>query len=563
MAMALDAPGMGLTMSNLGLGLGMGMTASALGMSGGVGGSSTGKIDEAERRRRLEMVLATLATRPGKISEEGIKMLAKRLGLDTAEEGGGAAGERILALAGNTTIWVGVGFGARNPQNVESVHLQYMGLSDVHTNDAKKAEKILLNDLNPSGIDSINTSLVDFANNLERLARMDKLSRPGANCFEAIAGVYNALKRVYEHEKSTAETLLADKQDIDFQVMLKASGMPKMHTRKRVGLSIDYWIDNHVVLPAETYDQPDEMQRVYSMVLECEHSPPVLYPSMRVSNDWLTTPQRKLEDIDNTTMIDADSLSLNHEVPFQWQDLPSPDPLSLDPATPPSQARFVAQFEPPIALPLALALALYESVGIDASTDLISTTWDELVLPSSTTPQQRTELRPRSIERTRLVPLGDASREWSLALHIPTPQLACTISTIPFTHPKQLAPLLPTLRQYAFLTHLLRSSFPCTPASASPSKTTTTLDDLLGTTTPARHVAVTFTLQPSPSLSIVLPGPTTRRLKVDVLPNAELLVQSEGFAGGDDQMRNKACARALSVCEDVGVWAEWMRGRYP
>lgn len=73
----------------LGLALdgGVGMGISMSGLSGlGLNGSSMGRADDDERRRRLETIIATLRTRPGRVSQEGVERLSKRCGLDFSSD---------------------------------------------------------------------------------------------------------------------------------------------------------------------------------------------------------------------------------------------------------------------------------------------------------------------------------------------------------------------------------------------------------------------------------------------------------------------------------------------
>lgn len=78
----------------------------------------------------------------------------------------------------------------------------------------------------------LSPSLSDFADNLNRLYRTDKLST-SVNCFTAITGIYHSMLRVYEFEK--------DNMGGEVKALCYGIGRPRMHTRGKVGLSIDYW----------------------------------------------------------------------------------------------------------------------------------------------------------------------------------------------------------------------------------------------------------------------------------------------------------------------------------
>lgn len=88
---------LGLHLGNLGA-LGLGGT----GLSG-TRSSAGGRIDEDERRRRMETALDTLRRHPGRISRGAIERLAKRCELDVLPEG-----EDSVSLAGKNAIVVDV-----------------------------------------------------------------------------------------------------------------------------------------------------------------------------------------------------------------------------------------------------------------------------------------------------------------------------------------------------------------------------------------------------------------------------------------------------------------------
>src|SRR6185436_10500093 len=109
--------------------------------------------------------------------------------------------------------------------------------------------EVLKRDLTPPpGVASINLTLDRFANNLQRLAQLDKLSTPQVNCFEAISGVYRSLRRLFEHEKKAAmavfDMLQPDAEEkAEREVMCSRSGKPAMNASRTMGLSLQYWMD--------------------------------------------------------------------------------------------------------------------------------------------------------------------------------------------------------------------------------------------------------------------------------------------------------------------------------
>lgn len=68
-------------------GVGMGITMSGLGMSSlGLTASAMGRADEEERRRRLESIISTLKSKPGRVSPKGIMDLCNKEGLEVEQE---------------------------------------------------------------------------------------------------------------------------------------------------------------------------------------------------------------------------------------------------------------------------------------------------------------------------------------------------------------------------------------------------------------------------------------------------------------------------------------------
>jgi len=493
------------------------------------------------------------------------------------------------------------------------------------TDHAESAAEVLREDLKtPPGVSTINATLDKFANNLERLARMDKLSTPGSNCFEAVFGVYTGLKRLYDHEKKAAEELLVRGSD-DIQekserhVMCKANGRPRLHAHRRVGLSLDFWTDQHLVpkgraMATATGDDTQmdvdspyayeygEVDQIYFMVIECEPSPPALYPPVRISNDWLSEQIEKPPDDLHGVMVGHDP---TRKLVLNWLDPPSVNTLDANGRIQIDQphARFVAKLEPPIILPLSTTMQLYASVGINIGQEPAQlTSLDSLILPHAGPAVVLGEPREIRVERHILASDHNASdtiQKWNLGLFLSRTELARKVEHVPFVHPRQLVALLPILRQYAFITRLLRNSFKPLSPSQTPYEAASTLIKepvngkqktleselaaLLGPSAlsaPPRALDVAFSTMPSPNVTLVFPTPDgVKKVTFNILLDAEVVVaqqdlvvveKSEEDAGaalfgngnGRRQKSIGALAEALMVCEDLGVWAEWVRKRY-
>lgn len=395
--------------------------------------------------------------------------------------------------------------------------------------------------------------------------------------------------------------------DIDTEVMCKKNGRPTMHARSRVGLSLEYWRDQHLVpktnaddsrmdIDGEATEDGDEL---HSLTLECEHCPPALYQTIRVSNDWLSPQITKSADaMGDSSGLMQDELDWTEPAPPLISGT-EPDQMSASAAVQSAHphARFVARLEPTVVLPFNVAAPVLASVGIDITQEIPQIqaqqqTYDGLLLG-----------RDRNTSHTRKVSSFDKDgtehdEEWETNLHISRPDFGRSLTSIPFAHPRQVLPILPVLRQYTLFARLLRSICPPDDARKAGTRTKarangtakssravrTELEDLLSMelngTAPTRVLDVTLVQSsPVPRLSVTLSARgALRGYSVEVLSNGELSVASEealfglDIADGDDgtgkdgasssdadaDAKRRAWTRALAACEDLAVWAEWM-----
>lgn len=354
------------------------------------------------------------------------------------------------------------------------------------TEHAEKAAAILHSVLAPStGVAAINATLDKFADNLARLALMDKLSTPGASCFDAVFGIYTSLKRLYEHEKKIAEQFFDTSKDsrrAEKHVMCKKSGRPQMHVRDKVGLSIDYWMDQHLVPHAtEDYSRSSTNtssntndSRVSSVLIECESTQSTIYPGISITSDWLSERVEKPSDDVDMTKNENGSATIGNEPVIEWLE---PPPLILPPpessaaqalndsvavaSAIQSNVRFVARWQPHVPLPLVIASQIYASVGVDISQETTSPiTLQQLLFPRHFHSPAIGELLPKSwrISRT-VVDRSDRSQEYSLGLYPTRIEAVRRLDNLPFVHPRQLVFILPVLRQYTLLAKLLQNTF--------------------------------------------------------------------------------------------------------
>ncbi|KAJ4989511.1 hypothetical protein SVAN01_05046 [Stagonosporopsis vannaccii] len=477
-------------------GVNMDISLSQLGMPSA---SAMGRADEAERTRRLHNIIDTLKQKPGRISEENVVALCDRLGVHCEKD----RNTYILAVGESNLIEI-----IFRDDEVQKIQLE--GGFDMHNDSigfGRTGTNILTKALQPLPSQSkMNVTLERFAENLEKLVTLDKLGSPqhgGVSCYNAIAGVYTSLRKLFEHEKKMALALIDEgapyrSHMAEREVLCKKSGRPRPNTGDRLGLNLEYWMDRrHIVPKSRTkatssekgkermeVDSPEQSEypednddlktnRVYSLTLECEASPSTLYTPIRVSDDWISDAIEKSTDENSLDTILMNTPSID------WQE-PKPtfleppastgedDAMNLDAA--PGRLpniRFVAKFNPPLVVPLTTYVSLYQSVGIEPPQDFLATTFVGLALrPNELDPGMTgtAGAMTHEIHSTRSILVrnedgNEKDRTHNLSLYVPKMEYSRRLESLPFAHPKQLVEILPILRQYAFTTSVLQNSF--------------------------------------------------------------------------------------------------------
>ncbi|KAL8931371.1 MAG: hypothetical protein Q9216_007221, partial [Gyalolechia sp. 2 TL-2023] len=490
------------------------------GLVTGAGSSVNGSLlkhqqardQEEERKMRLETIVRLLEQRWGYVSREGVERCARRVGLECLweDEIPGAEG-RTLSIAGNSVL-VEVTF-LKGGDQVGNVQLGFPEREDGEwSRSAGVGAEVLKRDLKGKEEDLGYVGLEPFVQNLQRLARLDRLRTEGISCFDAVEGVGGALRKVWEIEMRKRREKESDERQEDFElkVVCEESGRPTMHSGGRLGLALQYWAERRHVTrrkrkaeEMEIDDAPEDARMEepipYSAIIECEPFPAELYPSIRISDDWITETaenpsiQRQGEQDPFTTSDNNDNTS-----PYIWQDPPptlitastlgtdamniDTDLHSLNPQNKPPDVRFVARFNPPVLVPLQTALNIYDSVGAPLSQDAIQpTTFDSLLLPNedgTPSPSNNERLAEREIFTPSMNKdeEGGKSRgkKHEYTLFTEPQAYARNVEDIPFSHPRQLIALLPVLRQWAFVGSLLRRSLASSSSFSSSSDNTTT-----------------------------------------------------------------------------------------
>ncbi|KAE8417005.1 mediator of RNA polymerase II transcription subunit 1-domain-containing protein [Aspergillus pseudocaelatus] len=456
----------------------------ALGMQGLKLGSA--RDSDEERRRHIEDVVQLLRTRvAGRgVCREGIERLGQLEGFESIWQ------EDSLSIAGNFVDLEIEFYRAQN--TVKNVSLN-IATPEATDGERREATAVLKRDLIESPEDGGRSSwktLTKFHENLQWLAKHDRLSQE-VNCFEAIEGLYDSLKRIWDEEGNHRKF-----SGIYDHLCSGWVGQPCLHQGGRIGLNLEYWIHQARVLDAKqkkaspddmAIDQPSEPSMdgesgnhngKWNIIIECEEG----YPSLRVSKEWVNSEVFTVMNNNNANEPSSSNEMGGSDVAVvNWADPPATlptqgqqDAMVLDSgmlgAAP--NRRFVARMEPPLELPILAASDIYRHLGIQMPQEFKMVTYDGLLAPGWSPlsaagamglgPEEASQLGRK--RRRMTVQTVDQDGKPCTKQHSYTFQpfesvAGRTMRDIPFAHPRQLADILPTLRQYAFLANMIRSIF--------------------------------------------------------------------------------------------------------
>jgi hypothetical protein len=476
---------------------------------------------------------------------------------------------------------------------VQKVALSFPESPEIVTRHTEKAGDILLRDLKMKEGESPLTKMLDrFAGNLERLARADQLSViPGLNCHEAIAGIYESLRRLHTWEverlKESEEYSRMDEHHLEKVALCTRSGRPVMHTRDRIGLSLDYWQEKRRIT---TKGSKKVEPKTWSLLVECAPLSALVYTPLRISENWISADIQKADPPAEEIFLAAENGPV-----LDWLDpentmLPSTEPPQTDAMEDVEQhagqkfpeVMFVAKFDPTVIVPYGLAAQIYNSTS--APIDMYqTTTFDELMFPHG--PAEKVEPSDaRSIEQEVDIPIFGENGERTTRIHknnlfIEKIDYGRTLTELPFSHPRQLVEMLPALRQYTFLSTVLSNSFG---AGAKPVKKEETdapkkskrddFADFMAQASTAKktlEIDVSLITQPVPRLQVVFPFKRrTANVTFDIKLNGVVEVVSQNIIPGVDTMgegkgKEKSLSvqdlgKMLEVTEDLGIWAEFV-----
>ncbi|KAK6358927.1 hypothetical protein TWF696_000101 [Orbilia brochopaga] len=527
-----------------------------------LGGEGSGVVGggEDKERSKLKRVLKILKERPGKISEEGIRRVARRAGMQYHTDTSAVVkGAHTLIISGIIVV-VDIDF---KDGAVTRVALSFAETSGPSAEFSDRAAKILERTLNPDGY-SVTSSLAQFADNLERFARSDRLSHlPSLNCFSAVTGLYVSMRKIWE--KEVARMGEAD-------AMCKGMGRPGMHLRGKVGFCIDYWKERRMI-PGDVGGKgkgkgEDESGRFWRVVVDVDELP----------NESYITPIRNSEDwVSDNVLKAADAIFGHDAYEVDWIEPPL---NNYEPATKPevltrlNNTRFIAKLDPPVVIGLQDEVEILSAAGATTMSQVMPEPLETVLCPKMKGAKE-------PLMHSRTVYVGqDNSAEHTYNLNTLRPAYGRVLEEIPFSHPRQLAVIFQILRKYACFNTIFHTAFPedITPQSpASPQQQQQqsplqlhqpsqkedkmALDSFITDEAPQKAIPVDISMNALPlGLSLLFPhsAENTSQVEVHILNNADLqiLAVTNGVAADAEAVK-----KVVEVAEDVGILVEWIRRR--
>lgn len=418
-----------------------------------------GRDSDEEMKHRIEEVVQCLRARvAGRgVSREGVERLSQLEGFESIWQ------DNNINIAGNF-VDLEIEFHAGH-ELAKNVSLRYATPEYTEGERREEATAVLKRNLVQSlqeGESGKWRSLQDFYENLQWLAKLDKLSQE-VNCFEALEGLEENLKRVWVEEGKDG------KHGGDYEHLCTGVvGRPSMHKGSRIGLGLDYWVDQAKVLDAKRSPSPsgdamaidkeqdqdakelDDQERTWTIMIECEKG----YPSLRISKEWIGSDVFAADEKSDLPPSTATSESVNWLDPPQTMRLSHgnhPDPMALDSSmleSAPPNCRFVAKLDPPVDVPILAASEIYRHLGMQLPQEFKMVTYDSLLVSDAPTSAAGSSPQPGRRKRRMSVQAFDSTgtpytKKHSYVFQSFESVAGRTLCDLPFSHPRQLAELLP------------------------------------------------------------------------------------------------------------------------
>ncbi|KAJ5544696.1 hypothetical protein N7461_007000 [Penicillium sp. DV-2018c] len=431
--------------------------------------------NDQEQRNRIEEVVQLLRARvSGRgISRESVERLSRLEGFESIWQ------DDNLNIAGNF-VDLEIEFYA-GQDVVKDVSLRYATPEYTEGVRREEATAVLKRNLAQSPEDAECGKwkpLQEFHENLQWLANLDKLSQE-VNCFEALENLEENFKRIWIEESKIG------KYGGEYQHLCAGVlGRPTMHKGSRIGLGLQYWVEQAKVLDAkqsppspdameidaqndrDTKSEMEDQDRSWAVMIECEEG----YPSLRIAKEWVGTEVFTAGEGTESLPSNGAAGSVNWLDPPQTMRLThgNHDPMALDSSmleSSPPNRRFVAKLEPALDVPILAASEIYRHLGMQLPQEFKMITYDALLVPEASQLSPSGSIPQIGRRKRRMSVLAiDQKGEQYKKQHDYTFQsfesiTGRTIRDLPFSHPRQLADILPILRQYAVLASLIRKTF--------------------------------------------------------------------------------------------------------
>ncbi|KAJ5898948.1 hypothetical protein N7495_003692 [Penicillium taxi] len=416
---------------------------------------SGGRDSDVEQRHRIEEVVAILRTRVAGygVSREGVERLSQLEGFESIWQ------NNDINIAGNF-VDLEIEFHA-GYDVVKNVSLRYATPNYDEGERREEATEVLKRNL-VQDIQDADTgnwrSLKGFHTNLQWLASLDKLSQE-VNCFEALEGLEESFRRVWEEEKRNPNLAMIMSIFVMAPLAVLECTKPKALDTKQQDLSSDGMaIDGEETARDR---EVEEQERMWTVMIECEEG----YPSLRISKEWIGSEVfTSGEQSELSPAVEAAEF-------VNWLEPPPtmrlshgnhPDPMAVDSSmlesTTPNR-RFVAKLQPALDVPILVASDIYRHLGMQLPQEFKLVPYDESLVSESNLTSQLGRKKCRTsvhgLDSTGQPFTKNHNYTFQAFESVPGRK----IYDLPFSHPRQLTDIIPILRQYAMLASLIRKVF--------------------------------------------------------------------------------------------------------
>lgn len=572
----------------------------------GLGISSHGQIDAArdgqvartsaeERLYRVQQAIDNLKRKiVGRgITREGIERVARLHRFEALWD------EDNLVIAGNM-VEIEISFDSISKDRVRDLSLKLNYDDEQHVQrDGTTILKAQAGVVMQDGQQQM-TDLVEFAHNIRYLAQLDPIEvKP--NSFQLVGNLYESFQKIWKEEKKRMQWRTGL-----HHIRHGSLGVPNMDQSPDLGLTLGYWCKESFVQEdgdSATADTPPALAQkdgLWRAKVICEGG----LPFLNGSKDWVSSEvltegqpgQNVLDASDSSYKPDWHDFTAGVDIKADGKDEAGVDTDKGQVSLPePLHAHFACDLQPEIFLPLnAISRFNNEVSMIDADPQRTSTYHRALqqARDASLGKPEQAEVEKRW---TRRLPVVDSNGRLTYTEHsyrlYPSTQdaeLWCyPVTRIRFSHPRQLAEILPMLRQYAVVWSILRTLVDSPPKTEKPTthpkingekrifkRSNKTSQGTTANAVPdssALDADILFDpLSDSPKARLEIFAPVSSHiadkakdamlhLTILVSPGGHIQVTTvEGVDNGDLSGLKTKLSKMLSSTEDVGIVLQWL-----